>query len=256
VYVLRFIVPCILALACAGGAHADSIFPVLPPFPADLEDEEAPDDGLWAGHFAAGYSANTGNTENSTLNARLLVGYMRARFRHAINIVGNRTTDAIGTTGERTVFAGKTDYRLGEFHYLFLTAQWERDRFAGFDRRTSEAFGYGRHLVDTDRHQVDGEVGVGARQVHFVNGNRENVAILRLAGSWRWNVSESTEFTTQVTHEHGRDNSYTESEAALKTNLIGSLFSSLSYAVKHNSDTQPGIHRTDTRTMVQLEFRF
>lgn len=251
---MRPIIPCILALVFAGGVHADSIFPVLPALPVDAD--AGIDDGIWVGHFAAGYSSNTGNTESSTLNARVLVGYMHGRYRHALNFTGNRTTDATGTIGERTVLAGKSDFRIDDAQYLFLTAQYEQDRFAGFDRRTSEAVGYGRHFIGTERHQIDGELGVGARQVRYVDGTRDNVAIMRLAASWKWQVSDSTEFISQLMLQNGNDNRFTESVTSLKTNLIGSLFSSLSYTVKHNSVVPAGVVRTDTLTTIQLEYRF
>lgn len=253
---MRFFIPAIIALAFVAPAQADSIFPVMPPFPDPEESADAGAGGVWAGRFAAGYSASTGNTESSTLNARVLVAYQRGRFRHGVNFAGNRTTDRTGTTGERTVLGGKTEYRMDESQYLFLTAQYERDRFAGFDRRTSEAFGYGRHLFRDERHELDAEFGIGARQVRYVAGNRDNVAIARLASSWRWQVTGTTEFTSQVVHEYGSDNRFTEAGLALKTDLIGNLFSSISYTLKHNSVVPAGVRHTDTLTTVQLGYRF
>ena len=251
-------IPLLLILAAtAPGAHASmEVFNADPDFPSVPPGEDVVPTGRWLGEVTVGFAANTGNTETTNLNAQLLLGYEVDQWRHTINLDGHRASDAVGTTAERYLLTGKTDYRLSDVDYVFLTGQFERDRFAGIDRRTSEALGYGRELLATDQHKITAEAGLGARQVSFVDGREENDAIVRLAGGWLWTISETSEFSQRLVIETGDTNTYSESTTALKTNLIGSIYSSLSFTVKHNTTVPAGLVSTDTFTALQLEYRF
>jgi len=249
---LRLLTTLVLLLAAASNAHASSVFRTNPQFPAAAAEEE----GTWAGQLALGYGANSGNTNNSHVNGRFLLGHLSGPWRHAINALGTRTKDSGNITAERYVLNGKTDYRFGEQSYLFITAQYEEDRFAGFDRRISEALGYGRHLYEGGRHRVAGEIGIGARQVRLIDGTRDNEAIGRLGFNWLFQVSETTEVTSRLVVESGSDNTFTESISTLKTNLVGPVYAALAYTVKRNSRVPAGRERQDTHTSIQIEIRF
>lgn len=253
---LRIILTCAAALAAGpAGAYA-GVFNASPAFPSPPPGADAPPQGVWLGQVALGFNATTGNTENSSLNAALLLGYERAQWRHTINLTGNRASDATGTIGERYQLTGKSDYKISDVDYLFVTAQGERDRFAGISLRTSQAVGYGRELFKTDRHHMNAEVGVGARQVRFTDDRRESGGILRLAGSYVWRISDASEFSQRLVIEAGDDNTYSESITALKTNLVGRIYSNVSFTLKNNTTVPAGREKTDTYTAVQLEYRF
>jgi putative salt-induced outer membrane protein len=246
-----------LALSATVSAETyQSVFDVDPAFPTPPPGEDEPAEGRLLGHVTLGFSATSGNTETTTLNFATLLGYEVRQWRHAINLMANRTSDAEQAIAERYVVAGKSDYKIGERDYLFVTAQGERDRFAGFSRRTSQAVGYGRELLDTDRHKISAEIGGGARQTRFVDDRSENDAILRLAGGWLWRLSEATEFSQRLIVETGEHNTYSEAVSSLKTNLIGSIYSNLSFTIKRNDTVPEGRRKTDTFTSVQFEYRF
>lgn len=245
----------LFAVLAAPYAHA-GVFNAAPAFPSPPPGEDEPPEGEWLGELAVGFNATTGNTETSSLNARVLLGYVRDKWRHTVNLTGNRASDATGTIGERYQLTGQTDYRISDIDYVFVTAQGERDRFAGISLRTSEAVGYGRDLLKTDRHHLNAEVGAGARQVRFTDGRRERDGILRLAGGYVWTISNTSEFSQRLVVEAGDDNTYSESITALKTNLVGRIYSNISFTVKHNGTVPAGREKTDTYTAVQLEYRF
>lgn len=244
-------------LLATSGVHAGlEVFEADPAFPSTPPGEEERPTGEWIGQVVGGFAANTGNTETTNLNARLLLGYEVTDWRHTINLIGHHASDDTGTTAERYVLTGKTDYKLSERDYVFLAVQGERDRFAGVDLRTSEALGYGRELFATERHTLTAEAGLGARQVTYTDGSSENDAILRLAGGWLWTISDTSEFSQRLVMEAGDSNTYSESTTALKTNLIGSIYSSVSFTAKHNTDVPAGVEKTDTYTAIQLEYHF
>lgn len=256
---MRFTLTVLIALAAVAATPAgasSSVFNASATFPSTPDGVDEHPKGTWIGVVTLGFSANTGNTETTNLNLATLLGYEIGTWRHAVNATANRTSDEVSTIAERYLLAGKSDYKFSERDYLFVTAQGEQDRFAGFDLRTSQAVGYGRDVYKTDRHRVNAEIGVGARQTRFVDDTSESEAILRLAGGWVWVVSESTEFTQRAVVETGELNTYVESVTALKTNLIGSVYSSLSFTVKRNDTVPVGRAKTDTYTAIQIEYRF
>lgn len=254
----RYLLPAAVAALCCAPvpAHAAmEVFNANPEFPAPPPDAEAKEANL-RGQIALGFSATSGNTDTTNLNARFLLGYKTGHWRHTGNVTGHRSSVDNATIAERYVATAKSDYSINEHDYLFATAQYETDRFAGFDRRTSEAVGYGRHLFKTEKHGLDGELGLGARQVRFEDGGSENEAIVRVAADYQWTISETAEFTQKLVVESGRDNTYTEAVSALSTRLIASIFSTLSFTVKRNDTVPEDRRKTDTFTAIQLEYRF
>lgn len=214
-----------------------------------------PADAL-TGKLEFGYLATTGNTDTSSLNAKLAMAYEAAKWRHSLNAAVVHAEDSGATTAERNQLGVKSDYKFNESDYLFVTVNWEQDRFAGFDQRTSEAVGYGRRILKTERHSLDAEIGAGARQTTPVTGPDVTESILRAAAKYQWQVSEGATFDQSLVVESGESNTYTESVSALAAKIVGSWSMKLSYTIKNNSDVAPGLEKTDTYTAIGLEYGF
>ena len=116
--------------------------------------------------------------------------------------------------------------------------------------------GYGRRIIETDIHKLNVEVGAGARQSELQFGGDENETIFTAGGFYNWTLSESTDFTQNLTTEIGGENTYFESYTALSARLVGNLALVASYTVKHNTDVPPLIEETDTYTALSLEYTF
>ncbi len=209
-----------------------------------------------AGKFELGYLATSGNTETSSLNSKLALTYEVDKWRHSLNAAVVHAEDSGVTTAERNQFGAKSDYKFNEFDYLFITVNWEQDRFGGFDQRTSEAVGYGRRILKTERHNLDGELGAGARQTTPVVGPDVSETILRAAAKYQWRFAEGAAFDQSVIVESGESNTYTQSISAVAAKLVGTWSLKFSYTIKNNSDVTPGLENTDTYTAVGLEYTF
>jgi putative salt-induced outer membrane protein len=110
--------------------------------------------------------------------------------------------------------------------------------------------------VNSDAQQLDLEFGLGARQTRYTDNTSNNVLIERLSSSYLWKFADKSNFSENLSLEHGSDNTYIQSVTALTTNLAGSFALSLSYTVKHNSTVLPGFKNTDTITAVSLVYSF
>lgn len=222
---------------------------------AEAENGDEKRQGLF-GSVSLGYLANTGNTESASLNAKTSFGYIADVWRHALVLTAVKASTGDVTTSEEYEVAEQTDYTFGDNHYLFGALNYSTNRFAGFDRRTSEILGYGRRVLDTERHTLDLQLGAGARQTRFTDGTSRHEGIVQLAGGYVWRFGENASFSQQLRVESGSDNTFSESVTALTANLTGRLALSVSYTVKRNTRVPAERVKTDTATAISLIYGF
>lgn len=235
-----------IAAAAEPIVHATQILGATPAEP----------DKPWSVSAELGGVITRGNSDTDSVNGKLQVGYERAPWRHRLNLEALGASDDDKTTAERYLAAYKADYRFDERNYMFGALRAERDRFSGFEYQVSESVGYGRRIILTEAHQLDGELGPGARQSERDDGQRENELIARLAGVYRWKLSPTSEFGEDLIVQAGESNTQTESVTALKLKINSRLAMKLSYTVKHNSDPPPEAEETDTTTAINLVFDY
>lgn len=241
IQVTIFRLSCVLALAVAG--------PVL----AQEEEEER---DPFAGSASLGYLATSGNTDSENLNIGFSMLWQPALWSHEFN-VSMIEAEANGVQTAEARFANYVARReFGERSYFFASADWESDQFSAFDNQLSETVGYGRHVIVTDRHNLDFEIGLGARQAELRSGLEEDDAIARAALAYAWQISETSEFTQSLIIESGDSNTSTESVSELRASIFGNVALVLSYRARNNSDVTPGIKSTDRYTAISLEYGF
>ncbi len=222
--------------------------------PVLAEDAEKPDP--WAGKATLGYLATSGNTENSTLNTGFEVSYTSGRWAHLLEAAAITASEDKVTTAEAYDLGWKSERKISDQDFLFGRLQWRKDNFGAFDTQFSQALGYGRRLIDNEKHKLNAELGVGARQSQLQFGGSENETIITAGGYYRWQLSETAEFRQDLIVEAGGENTYTESVTAVSAKLLGQLALVASYTIKNNSDVPPLTEKTDTYTALSLEYLF
>ena len=229
--------------------------------PATLLAQEPEAENGWSGKATLGYLATSGNTENSTLNTGVEVGFATGKWAHLAkaSAVNASAIDASGdesTTAEAYNLGWRSERNITDHDFLFGRLEWRKDRFGGFDTQFSQTVGYGRRLIDSDKHMLNAEIGAGARQSETQLGVTEDETIFRGGLYYKWLLSETSEFRQDITAEGGEDNTYIESVTALSAKLIGDLALVASYTVKHNTDVVAPLEETDTYTALSLEYAF
>jgi len=217
---------------------------------------EEEEEGPWSGKATLGYLATSGNTENSTLKSGFELGYATGKWTHLATAKAINSSENEVTTAEAYELGWKSEWDLSERDFLFGRLQWRKDRFAGFDTQFSQTVGYGRHLIDTEEHNLSAEVGAGARQSELADGTTDNETILRGGLNYAWQFSDTAKFTQDLTIEAGGNNTYAESISAISASLIGELALVASYTIKHNTDVLAPLEKTDTYTALSLEYAF
>jgi len=214
------------------------------------------DEGPWSGKAALGYLATSGNSDNANLNAAFSLGYDLERWHHSLDATAIGATTNNLTTAEAYSLGYKAQYDFSEFNYVFGLVDWNKDKFSGYDQQISEAIGYGRRVINNERHVLNLEIGAGAKQSDLRDGMSQNETIIRGGLDYAWQLSETAEFTQDFVVEVGDHNTYLESVTALRARIMGDIALVASYTVKQNSDVPVGSEKTDTFTALSLEYAF
>lgn len=210
----------------------------------------------WQGEAELGIVITDGNTETRNINGKAAIEHEVEKFRSAAQFETSSAADVDGTSAERYLLSGKSSYKFNQFDYAFVTAQYDDDRFSGFDYQASIAAGYGRRLVATDKTKLDAEIAPGYRETKTGLGDTEGGAILRLAVELGHKISETSKFKQSLVSEVGEDNTISKSVSALTAQVNGKLATKISLTIKNTSDTPPGVEDTDTETAVTLVYSF
>lgn len=216
----------------------------------------AQDEEGFSGRIALGYLATSGNSESESLNANFNLWWNYDPWSHSLAGRAINSSTSNVTTAEAYGLTWQSRYAVNETDYIYGLAAWDRDEFSTYDQQLREAIGYGRRFIERERHTLNGEAGIGARQADLRNGVEQNEAIIRLSGDYRWIISDTSEFTQTLALEGGSDNTYLEATSALSANIRESLALVISLTIKNNSDVLPGTEKTDTFTAISLEYAF
>ena len=231
---------------------------LLLPLSLFAHEEPAAEEGPspWSGRVSLGYLATSGNTENSNLNSNFEIGYATGRWEHLFDAYAIKASENSVNTAEAYGAGWKSEWNLSESSFLFGKLSYRSDRFSGFPTQFSQTIGYGRRFIDTARHTLNAEAGIGARQSERADGVDENNGILDAALHYKWSFSETANFTQDLGLEYGANNTYLESVSAVTARLIGQLALVASYTIKNNSDVPVGSEKTDTFSAITLEYAF
>ncbi|MCH2669802.1 MAG: DUF481 domain-containing protein [Gammaproteobacteria bacterium] len=216
----------------------------------------AQDDPGFSGRAGLGFLATSGNSDTQSLNGNLDMWLNFDSWRHAVNAQAIKSKTSGTTTSEAIGWSWQSDYTINETDYIFGITAIDKDEFSTYDQQTRIAFGYGRRVIDLERHVLNAEVGFGSRQADLRNKTSQDGAILRWSGDYRWIISDVSEFNQTLSIEGGADNVFLESSSALSTNVRENLALVTSFAIKSNSDVLPGSKKTDTFTAISLEYTF
>ena len=218
---------------------------------AHAQDEEG-----FSGRAAFGYLATSGNTDNKTMSTSFDLGWHYAPRHHSLKGAAVRASSSGVDTAEAYSLDWQTGYNFNDTTYAFGLIAWNKDKFSGYDQQIREVVGYGKRLINTDVHQLNGEIGGGARQADLRDGASQDEPILHLSGNYLWNISETAKFTQTLSIEGGSDNTFTEAVTKLTAQIRGRFSVIFSYTIRNNSDVPVGTEKTDTFTAVALEYTF
>lgn len=212
--------------------------------------------GGWTGEGQAGGFYSTGNSEDAGVSLGLKFDKSTPRWRHQLNAAADYQRSD-GRASKERYFAGYAGERkVGGRAFLALGLSAEKDRFAGFRRRTTESLSFGYRALDRSDLTLDAEAGPALRQTDYIGRRDERTASVRLAGDLAWTITPDTVFTQAVQAFVETNNSTLSSNSALTTRIAGAVSARTSFDLRHETDPPTGRETTDTTSRVTLVYRF
>ncbi len=216
----------------------------------------AAEDGPWMAKAGLGYLATTGNSESTSINGTLDIGYVIDRWTHELGVLVIGAESNGESTAERYGLGYKAKWQIRDWDYVFGGINYEKDKISSVEQSLSETVGYGRRLIKNEVQELNVEAGIGHRKQDFIDGTDDSSAIVRLAGDYLYNISPTSSFTQTLAVEIGGDNTSTVAVSALNTKIREALDLVLGFTVKNNSDVPGGFDKTDTFTSINLAYSF
>lgn len=211
----------------------------------------------WSGKGEFGLVVSRGNSETETLNLGLEFERQSEKWRNRLRLTALRAEDSGELNAERYTLGYKSGYNFNEESYLFGAVRYDQDEFSSYDHQASMAIGYGRQVIDTEAHQLTAEIGPGLRRSEPADGSgTETNFIGRLSADYEWTISETASLSNELLLESGSNNTFAENELALNVAINSRFALKLSGAVRHNTEVDPGVEKTDTLTTANLVYKF
>lgn len=225
----------------------------------------ASEESKFSGEGEIGFLMTSGNTETDSFTGKVGLKYETPNWLNEANLSAlYRSEESENDAGEKEdkvsaekyTASGKTGWKFNELNYLFIQASYEDDRFSGYDNRTTASIGYGRKLINTEKINLNIELGPGYRYDKLEGGETEDEAIFRGFGLFSYKFSDSASFQQDVTVEAGSDNTKTKAVSAVTAKIVGALAMKVSFTVDHNSSVPADKEKTDTETALTLVYSF
>lgn len=212
---------------------------------------------IWSGSAELGSVWTSGNTDTSSVNAKLEVMREAKHWESKVRFDALTSEEDNKTTKEKYKGLTQLNYKLTDRSYIAGVAWQERDRFSGFYYQSAASLGLGYRIISRDNMGLEIEVGPGysrerERESHQLNSE----AIGRGALKYQWTIRDGVSFIEDFSVEAGESNAIYISETGLKSQINGSLATKLTYKVKYVDKVPTESENRDSEFGVTLVYSF
>lgn len=207
---------------------------------------------LVKGRAELGGYFTTGNTETLGITGVVDAKREGLRWRHKLRVQADYQETFGRTVRERYLAAYEPNWKIDDRAYVYGAAQFESDRFLGYDERYSLSAGAGYSAIKSPTLTVDLEIGPAFRHTAFVNDAVENQIAARGKLDLDWKLSKGVTFSQDASAFVEQQNSTITGKTALRVKLFGPFSTQMSYAVNYESAPPNGRKSTDTTTRASL----
>ena len=222
-------------------------------------DEEATKEkeSPWTTTAGLGFVDTSGNTNTESLTFKFDTAYEIERWKHEAHLETLKASTDDVTTADRKLFSAQSNYKFRPLDYFWGNFSYEDDRFTGFEYQAIISIGYGRKVIDKEKHKLNVEIGPGYRNFKVEGApESEDEALVRAVGKYKWLISKYSEFTQDLIGNFGEDQEEWRSITALRTSIYESLALRLAYNVRYLDKVPPGNVNYDRTTTITLDYTF
>lgn len=221
---------------------------------------------LWSGEGQVGAFVSTGSSENTGLSLALKIQREGIDWTHALRATADYQRSNGVTSREQYLLAYEPHFQIDDNLFAYGIAQYERDRFQGFDNRYVASGGIGYKLIESDAATLSIKAGPAFRVTERTDGTSVNRLAALFGADFDWRIAERltlTQDANAVAETGGQAVAIIDSNNTTLNLLTGidfkvsdSLRSRLSYQLEYDSNPAPGAEKTDTLTRFTLIYGF
>lgn len=211
---------------------------------------------LWSGRAEAGGFISAGNSDVTGLTGALDLTREGLRWRHRVLAQADFQRTAGVTSRERYVAGYQPNYKINDRGYVYGNAQYEADRFLGYDSRYSVSAGAGYGVLRRTGLTLDLELGPAFRQTDFTDTRMQSSAAVRGSLDLDWTIVSGLSLSQDASAYLERYNSTVRSVTAIEAKLLGPLSARFSYTVQYESEPPDGRLSTDTISRASVVYSF
>ena len=198
----------------------------------------------------------SGNTEGQSLNFGGAINIDRGRWDYNFALDALYSSSESEVKGQRWYTVASANYEITEDSFFQTRFSHEDDRFSGYDSQSDLTANYGglflQNLPDMG---LSLNAGLGIRWSRLDNSDFAE-PILRFAGDYDWNVSETAVFSQELSTEYGTDSNIYRSETSIETQILENLSLRFSLNIKHQTEVPHRPKEKDTETAITFIMDF
>lgn len=222
----------------------------------------------WTGSGELGLAVARGNSRSENLNAKLNFVNEDDQWKHkfdasALRAKGEVTDDFDGdgideerfeVNANRYELGASSAFKMNDRASWVGAARYENDDFSAYEHQETFSIGFGYELVDTEATELSTELGPGFRHAKLANDGTESDMIFRGVVDYSQKLTANTKLTNELLVESGDDNTFARNEFGVSVAMNASFALKAGVELRHNSEVQPGVEKTDTLTTVNLVY--
>lgn len=211
---------------------------------------------LWSGKAELGGFVSTGNSRVTGISGTVAANREGLQWRQKFRATGDYQETNGVTSRERYLIAYEPNYKIDDRAYVYGAAQYESDRFLGYDDRVSVSSGAGYSVLKRRGLQLDVELGPAFRYTDATDGTTQSSMAGRGSVDFRVRLLPGLGITQTAAAYLEKYNSTVSTKSALEAKLLGPLSAQLSYAVQYESMPADNRRSTDTVSRAALVYAF
>ncbi len=190
----------------------------------------------------------SGNSSVTTVNADERVDWAAGAWglTEGFSVVYGRNDTATNASTWHGLLRG--DRSLGSRLSLYALVNYDRNTFAGFDRRFEEGLGLGIQALRAARDSINAEVGLSYTEQHSTTDVEDDFPSGRVAGTYTHTFSKTAQFRQGVEvlpDLKVSKNLRVNTETALVASLSANIALKFSYVVHFDNLPEPGFKKSD-----------
>ncbi|WP_333473782.1 DUF481 domain-containing protein [Sphingomonas radiodurans] len=211
---------------------------------------------LWTGRAEIGGFVTTGNSDTAGVTGVLDLTREGLEWRHKLRAQADYQRSIGTTTRDQSLVAYEPNWKIDSRRYVYGAAQYESDRFLGYNDRYSASAGAGYSAVQTPTVTLNLELGPAYRHTEFTDATTESSLAARGSLDFDLKLSPGLTLMQDAAAYLQRYNSTVSGTTALAARLIGPLSARVSYSIQYESMPPLGRVSTDTTSRASLVYTF